>query len=134
MVKIINVAVGILYQDNCVLLASRPINKPQANFWEFPGGKIESGEDAIVAVIRELKEELGITVMADNCVNFASIKQTYEFAIIKLSLIMIQSYVGVPHGVELQKLYWQDLNAECKLSPLLATTPQILKIIQEFLK
>ena len=134
MVKIVNVAVGILCQNNQVLLASRPINKTHANFWEFPGGKIEDGEDAITAVIRELNEELGIDVITDNCLHFANIEQEYEYVIVKLNLIMVKSYVGIPHGVEHQNLHWQDLNSECILSPLLPTTPQVLKIIKEFLK
>ena len=61
MTKTINVAVAILQKNDQVLLASRPQGKGWAGWWEFPGGKIETGERPENALIRELQEELGIT-------------------------------------------------------------------------
>ena len=59
---VMQVAVSILQnQLGEFLLASRPQGKPWAGWWEFPGGKIEAGESAENALIRELQEELGIT-------------------------------------------------------------------------
>jgi len=61
--KIVLVAACALVDaDNRVLLAQRPEGKPMAGLWEFPGGKIEAGERPEQSLIRELKEELGITV------------------------------------------------------------------------
>ena len=53
-------ACALLDADGRVLLARRPEGKPQAGFWEFPGGKIEPGERPEAALTRELREELGI--------------------------------------------------------------------------
>ena len=53
-------AVALVDADGRVLIAQRPEGKAMAGLWEFPGGKIEPGETPEVALVRELKEELGI--------------------------------------------------------------------------
>ena len=57
--KTIRVSAAVICKDGRYLLAKRPAHKPQGGLWEFPGGKIESGETAQVALARELVEELG---------------------------------------------------------------------------
>jgi len=57
----IRVAAAVIIRDGRVLLASRPAEKPPAG-WEFPGGKLEPGETAAAAVVRELREELALPV------------------------------------------------------------------------
>ena len=62
---LVDVAVGILLQpDGRFLLTSRPAGKVYAGYWEFPGGKLEAGEDVLQALARELQEELGISLQA----------------------------------------------------------------------
>src|SRR5258706_15931809 len=56
------VAAVIFNERGEFLLAQRPPGKVYAGYWEFPGGKVEPGEDAITALKRELHEELGIDV------------------------------------------------------------------------
>jgi 8-oxo-dGTP pyrophosphatase MutT (NUDIX family) len=59
--KPIDVAVGVLMRPNGdVLLGQRPEGKPYAGYWEFPGGKVEAGEDIFHALQREFVEELGV--------------------------------------------------------------------------
>ena len=57
-------ACALVDADGRVLLAKRPPGKPLAGLWEFPGGKVEPGETPEAALIRELKEELDIEVVA----------------------------------------------------------------------
>ena len=60
----IDVAVGILMRPNGdVLLGQRPAGKPYAGYWEFPGGKVEPGEDIFAALQREFVEELGVEIV-----------------------------------------------------------------------
>lgn len=59
-------AVALVDADGRVLIAQRPEGKAMAGLWEFPGGKIEPGETPEVALVRELKEELGIETW-DSC-------------------------------------------------------------------
>jgi 8-oxo-dGTP diphosphatase len=62
------VAAGILIESGRVLLTQRKPGSHMPNLWEFPGGKAEAGEDPKDAVIRELREELGITVIVGDIV------------------------------------------------------------------
>ena len=56
------VAVALVDADKRILLAQRPEGKQLAGLWEFPGGKLDPGERPEAALIRELREELGISV------------------------------------------------------------------------
>lgn len=60
--KSIKVVCGIIWKDGQVLIARRKPEKSLGGYWEFPGGKLEAGEDAEAALIRELKEEMGMTL------------------------------------------------------------------------
>src|SRR5438309_11521546 len=60
--KLTEVAAAVIERPGAFLLAQRPAGKPYPGYWEFPGGKIEPGEDARAALVRELREELGIEV------------------------------------------------------------------------
>ena len=63
MPSVVHVAVGVLIDDaNCVLLARRQKGTHLEGYWEFPGGKVESGETVEAALARELREELGIEI------------------------------------------------------------------------
>jgi len=65
--KVVDVAVGVLIRpDGDFLLTSRPVGKVYAGYWEFPGGKFESGESVEQALSRELFEELGIQTQQSN--------------------------------------------------------------------
>lgn len=64
MTKVVEVAVGVVFNNQRVLIAKRPKGKAHAGLWEFPGGKIEQNESPQVALSRELSEECGIQITA----------------------------------------------------------------------
>jgi 8-oxo-dGTP diphosphatase len=59
---VIVAACALLNEEGAVLIAKRPLGRPLAGLWEFPGGKVEAGEEPEEALVRELEEELGIEV------------------------------------------------------------------------
>jgi len=100
------VCVALIDTDGRVLLAERPAGKPLAGLWEFPGGKIHSGETPEAALIRELHEELGIDV-AKACLSpltFAS--HRYPDLHVVLLLYVCRRWKGLVTAREGQKLSW----------------------------
>jgi 8-oxo-dGTP diphosphatase len=106
-VKIVLVAAcALIDADGRVLIAQRPPGKPMAGLWEFPGGKIEAGERPEETLIRELKEELGITV-SDACLaplTFAS--HAYPDFHLLMPLYVCRRWQGTVTALESQTLAW----------------------------
>ena len=99
-------AVALVDQDGRVLLARRPLHKQMGGLWEFPGGKVEAGERPEAALIRELKEELGIDV-AESCLaplTFAS--HAYDDFHLLMPLYVCRRWQGQAKGLEGQELAW----------------------------
>jgi 8-oxo-dGTP diphosphatase len=104
------VACALIDADNRVLIAQRPEGKTLAGLWEFPGGKIDAGERPEQALIRELHEELGITVK-DACLaplTFAS--HAYEDFHLLMPLYICRRWEGVVSSREGQTLAWVRAN------------------------
>jgi 8-oxo-dGTP diphosphatase len=104
------VACALIDADNRVLIAQRPEGKTLAGLWEFPGGKIDAGERPEQALIRELHEELGITVK-DACLaplTFAS--HAYEDFHLLMPLYICRRWEGVVFSREGQTLAWVRAN------------------------
>lgn len=105
-------AVALVNQEGRVLLAQRPEGKSMAGLWEFPGGKVQSGETPEYALMRELEEELGIETR-ECCyspIGFAS--HSYDGFHLLMPLFVCRVWRGEPMGLEGQKLAWvrpQDL-------------------------
>ena len=99
-------AVGLIDPDNRVLLARRPEGKPLAGLWEFPGGKMHPGETPEDALIRELKEELGIDVTAACLAPFAFASHGYERFHLLMPLFLCRRWAGTVTPMEGQALAW----------------------------
>jgi 8-oxo-dGTP diphosphatase len=105
--KVTRVAVGVLIRaDGWVLLADRPAGKPYAGYWEFPGGKIEPGEEVAVALERELHEELGIDIGPS--VPWVTFEFDYPHAYVELQFRVVRAWRGDPHAREGQQLRFVD--------------------------
>ncbi|WP_219821776.1 8-oxo-dGTP diphosphatase MutT [Sneathiella aquimaris] len=104
------VAVALVDDDNRVLIAQRPEGKSMAGLWEFPGGKVETGETPENALIRELKEELSIDVTAACLAPFTFASHTYEAFHLLMPLYVCRRWAGTPKPVERQTLKWVRAN------------------------
>jgi 8-oxo-dGTP diphosphatase len=99
-------AVALVDVDGRVLIARRPPGKSMAGLWEFPGGKVETGETPEDALIRELAEELGIMV-SESCLaplSFAS--HGYETFHLLMPLFVCRRWNGEVRPLEGQELAW----------------------------
>jgi 8-oxo-dGTP diphosphatase len=87
-----------------VLIAERPAGKHMAGRWEFPGGKVAPGESESAALVRELREELGVTVT--DCRPFMRLSHEYDDRVVELSLWVVDSFSGEAAGLDGQALKW----------------------------
>jgi len=103
------VAVGILIrpEDGALLLSTRPPGKPYAGYWEFPGGKIESGETVELALQRELQEELGIVISGAEV--WKVTEHDYPHALVRLHWCKVSLWEGEFEMREGQAMRWQQL-------------------------
>lgn len=100
------VAVALVDADGRVLLAQRPEGKQLAGLWEFPGGKLEPGERPEEALIRELHEELGITVKAACLAPLTFASHAYEGFHLLMPLYVCRKWKGFAQSREGQALKW----------------------------
>ena len=106
-VKIVLVAACALVDaDGRVLLAQRPEGKPMAGLWEFPGGKVEAGERPEISLIRELKEELDISVKEDCLAPLTFASHTYPEFHLLMPLYVCRRWEGTITALEGQNLAW----------------------------
>jgi len=105
----IHVAAGIILNGaGQVLLALRPSHKHQGGLWEFPGGKVEPGENVQEALRRELQEELNLQV--GDCSPFLLIDHDYGDKQVRLDVWLVTSHQGAVHGREGQQIAWVAIN------------------------
>lgn len=98
------VAAAIFDGSGRVLIAERPAGKHMAGRWEFPGGKVASGEAEETALCRELAEELGIEVMAAQ--PMMRLTHRYPDREVELSMWVVERYRGEPQALDGQRLKW----------------------------
>lgn len=99
-------ACALIDTDGRVLLARRPEGKPMAGLWEFPGGKLAPGETPEAALIRELREELGIDTSAACLAPFAFASHAYERFHLLMPLYVCRRWRGTLTAREGQALAW----------------------------
>jgi len=99
-------AVALVDADGRVLIAQRPPGKAMAGLWEFPGGKVQEGETPEHALVRELKEELGIDV-TESCLGaFTFASHAYADFHLLMPLYLCRKWKGIPAAHEHSALKW----------------------------
>ena len=116
MAKLLLVAAcALVDRDGRVLLARRPKGKAHAGLWEFPGGKIAEGETPEGALIRELKEELGIETDQSCLAPIAFASCDLEDFHLLMPLFVCRKWSGTPIALEADELRWVKPNALLEL-------------------
>ena len=99
-------AAAIIDVDGRVLIGQRPAGKSLAGLWEFPGGKVEAGERPEMALIRELREELGIEVLESCLAPLTFASHAYEDFHLLMPLYVLRRWKGDLVAREHQQLAW----------------------------
>ncbi len=108
--NLVHVAVAIIQnKSGQVLVARRAADADQANCWEYPGGKIEPGESVFDALVREIKEELGLEIGQATPIMRVPYKYSDEKSVL-LDIWRVEEYTGSPVGREGQPIQWCGIN------------------------
>jgi 8-oxo-dGTP diphosphatase len=94
----------ILNAEREVLIARRLPHQEKGGMWEFPGGKVEVNETPFQALQREIKEEIGIDVIAAE--QWAIVEYHYPHKSVMLDTWMVNQFEGEPRGAEGQEIRW----------------------------
>ena len=125
MTRIVEAAAAVILQpDGRFLLGRRPEGKPYAGYWEFPGGKIEPGETAAQALVRELHEELGIE--ADRYTPWITREFVYPHAHVRLHFFRVAGWHGEIRDIHHAALAWRRAD-NVDVAPLLPANLAVLR-------
>ena len=132
MSPIVEVAAAVMLRagGSEFLLAQRPEGKVYAGYWEFPGGKLEVGETVREALIRELQEELAITVTA--CSPWLTREFTYPHARVRIHFWRVTAWegeIGLAAPLEHAAVDWLKCGESATVSPILPANDPILKAL-----
>ncbi|MFC1680224.1 8-oxo-dGTP diphosphatase MutT [Pseudomonadota bacterium] len=127
----LKVVAGVLTNSSGEVLINQRSQPAQFDGqWEFPGGKIEPGETLHQALARELKEELGIEVLAST--HLISITHDYPHATVQLNVRNVTEYTGTPTGAEGQAIQWVQPDDLFEVNFLEANGPIIEAVLEMF--
>lgn len=100
----IEVVAALIVKDGRFMICQRPANKKRAFLWEFVGGKVEKGESKEQALVRECREELGVTVRPDAL--FCDVEYEYPDTTVHLSVFRAEITDGMPQKLEHNDIKW----------------------------
>jgi 8-oxo-dGTP diphosphatase len=130
------VAAAMVDPDGRVLIAQRPEGKAMAGLWEFPGGKIETGETPELALIRELREELDVTVKGPCLAPFTFASHTYGEFHLLMPLYICRRWDGETKPLTHAALKWirpRDLLRDAAVYPMPAADLPLIPMLRDLL-
>lgn len=127
------VAVALIDGDGRVLVQQRPPGKSMAGLWEFPGGKVETGERPPEALARELFEELGIAVREDDLLPGPFVTEPLEDKCLLLLLFLCRKWEGTPVAHHATELSWHSISELVQLPMPPADIP-LVENLKRFLR
>ncbi|MGE5628595.1 MAG: (deoxy)nucleoside triphosphate pyrophosphohydrolase [Solirubrobacterales bacterium] len=124
----IKVVAAIIHKDNKIIISKRKENKSMGGFWEFPGGKIEQGETPEEGLVRELKEEMNISIKVEKYVG----ESIYDYGNIVICLLGYLASIENGHIIlkDHDAYEWVTLEEISKFKLAPADIP-LVKILQE---
>ena len=125
-------AVALIDSDGRVLLAERPEGKIFAGYWEFPGGKIETGETPEAALVRELDEELGVDTKDSCLAPLGFVSHPYDTHHMVLLLYVCRKWSGRPQPKEGGQLKWVA-PARLRNFEMPPANKELISVIQDLL-
>jgi 8-oxo-dGTP diphosphatase len=129
-------ACALIDADGRVLITQRPVGKSMAGLWEFPGGKIESGERPEETVIREMREELGVTIKEACLAPFTFASHSYPEFDLLMPLFLCRRWEGIPQPHEDQAIAWvrpKDLALNAARYPMPAADIPLIPMLRDLL-
>ena len=129
-------ACALIDADGRVLIAQRPEGKSMAGLWEFPGGKVEPGERPEEAVIREMREELGVTIRQVCLAPFTFASHSYPDFHLLMPLFLCRRWEGIPHPHEGQRIAWvrpKDLMLDTERYPMPPADTPLIPMLRDLL-
>jgi 8-oxo-dGTP diphosphatase len=129
-------ACALIDSDGRVLIARRPEGKPMAGLWEFPGGKIETGERPEDTIIREMQEELSVTIREPCLAPFVFASHSYPDFHLLMPLFLCRRWEGVVRPTEGQEVAWvrpKDLASESSPYAMPAADRPLLPLLRDLL-
>lgn len=127
----IYVVVGVVPNgQNKILVTQRPVQKTYKGYWEFPGGKREANESPYETLVRELKEELDINVLAAD--PWKTMEYTYPDKVVFLDIWIVRSFSGELTGMEDQAFQWVALDKLQEIDFLPANKMILEEVRQHF--
>ena len=122
------VVAALIWDDNRFLACQRPANKARALLWEFVGGKVEKGETKEEALIRECREELGVTVAVGDV--FMEVTHEYPDLTVHLTLFNAKITEGTLKKIEHNDMRWLTVE-EIDDLPFCPADEEILKELKK---